>query len=701
MPVVRLRAAIPESLISGSLSGAVGRAEGFSPSAIRDGASTWRKQLTALYNKAKLAATARGYQWASVPEPSAKFTPAGPSVIIRTQTLQSRRGAATSRRGGSVSGPPLEGSRREDGSPRRKGGASASFRDRSVARAGAPPQPLNGPPAPGRTSAEWIDIMPLGGPSLAAAISNGGLRPDEAAASTRGTPKQTNFISQASAVEAAGRTNVVVRQQPVMNRGGGALASFREGASPKDIHLDLGSSSGAPGAAEIAVPAPPPPHRFLTAFSMGGSTMQRREAPKVRRGASVELRRGDSVGRPPSSWTSAAAIRRPLQRSFDSPTATAILSNQSPSAMLLDKSLRGGSSRGANGAWSAMDASTPQAEQLFAGSALAFAFLYSGRVAPIVTLAGKQVETARLLRQRFGLVETQSGLSFNDLVDRFKILLGPDNMRTTWQWFSRARLWRFALLQDRAGFWDPSPDLAVALLAHKIRPESIVWAPKGLCFKKPAADYWEESPPDNPGDAADGAGLVADAVCPLAGFDAGAVAWCLPPELRELCGAKRRGRPPLDALRLWATLLSVASLQRFEESILVSRDGEADETLVDRAYTWLGMQEEAEPELRRLMPGLVAEAQRVVEGAWEQVHGISVRNARDEQMRIKDMHSLSQFTRASGHMLTQALVKHETMSCFTVGGGCPNRRRLALRQVCSARPLLQPLPCCSVCLVRD
>lgn len=50
--------------------------------------------------------------------------------------------------------------------------------------------------------------------------------------------------------------------------------------------------------------------------------------------------------------------------------------------------------------------------------------------------------TARFFRRDFGISETTTGLSFGDLVDRFKIMIGPDNMRTRHQWWIRSRVWR-------------------------------------------------------------------------------------------------------------------------------------------------------------------------------------------------------------------------------------------------------------------
>lgn len=47
------------------------------------------------------------------------------------------------------------------------------------------------------------------------------------------------------------------------------------------------------------------------------------------------------------------------------------------------------------------------------------------------------------------------------------------------------------LLQNKdEGFWEPSADLCVALMAHKVRPEHIITT-KGLFGKKPT--MWKET----------------------------------------------------------------------------------------------------------------------------------------------------------------------------------------------------------------
>lgn len=160
-----------------------------------------------------------------------------------------------------------------------------------------------------------------------------------------------------------------------------------------------------------------------------------------------------------------------------------------------------------------------------------------------------------------------------------------------------------------------------------------------------------------------------DATCPLSGFDADAVEWSIPPALLELRGKYRgggKGGTAINVTRIWATIVSVATLLRFDESWLVSGDGEADETIVDRAMGWLEIQVFKFPELDERLANLLGEANALVAESWELAHDIAIKTAREEQMKLQELHRVSQMTRAAGHMATMSLVKHETMACFTV-----------------------------------
>lgn len=83
----------------------------------------------------------------------------------------------------------------------------------------------------------------------------------------------------------------------------------------------------------------------------------------------------------------------------------------------------------------------------------------------------------------------------------------------------------------------------------------------------------------------------------------------MPPELAEACAK----HPHADALRIWTTSLCAATLMGLEESWLVSSEGDPDETIVDRAFAWLGTQGALSPEIAQVLPGVRAKAQATAE----------------------------------------------------------------------------------------
>lgn len=318
-------------------------------------------------------------------------------------------------------------------------------------------------------------------------------------------------------------------------------------------------------------------------------------------------------------------------------------------------------------------------------------------------------------------------------------MIGPANMRTQSKWWNRARLWRFIFLQSPEGWWEPSADLSIALLALKIRPAAIVTHKKGF-FSRYIPDDW-----DVLGDAAGGdkeeMATPAD-TCPLSGFDTDAVQWTMPPRLREAAGAKivdettalriwvcplspssppppatttttprsppflppvagRALRPrccsaeagisPSTALRksvarsgaglpesnssaptfilspAQATALSVASLLCLDESWLASEDGAEgaeEETIVDRATSWLLQQELANPQLRRAIQDALLEAQQLADVTWNTAH-VRFATCRAAMQSERDQTDFS----CAWHLLLHASAPAVAAACPAVGVG--------------------------------
>lgn len=272
-------------------------------------------------------------------------------------------------------------------------------------------------------------------------------------------------------------------------------------------------------------------------------------------------------------------------------------------------------------------------------SALVLAYLYVARSLPGEDLAEIQRSTAEFFHGR-----TARGYSYDELVTRFRVMIGPGNLFTRARWLKRARCWRFVLLADPAGYWDATPGLAPALLAQRVTPKQM----KHLQRKQAAG--WKsifmlaatEGEIEDAGDDVIGKLTQSeDQFCPVTGFDWTAVEWSVPEALKEV--AKRyeavssssgdvkgggshhhrnrssRGSttvngtgtgarssvdaehssehhsqqlPPLNVLRLWTTILCVRAMRRLDESFLLKtsdRDG-FEETIVDRAMEWLNAQ---------------------------------------------------------------------------------------------------------------
>ena len=136
----------------------------------------------------------------------------------------------------------------------------------------------------------------------------------------------------------------------------------------------------------------------------------------------------------------------------------------------------------------------------------------------------------------------------NALVSVFRLMLAPSNLFTQERWLTRARTWRLVLLQAEDGRWEPSRDLALALLSHRTRPHRHVGAKAGGALSPglgalaalASGDVDElDDVEDDVGE--DGAERARDDVerCPLTGYSAAAVAWSMPEHLR-LAAAQAR-----------------------------------------------------------------------------------------------------------------------------------------------------------------
>lgn len=177
-------------------------------------------------------------------------------------------------------------------------------------------------------------------------------------------------------------------------------------------------------------------------------------------------------------------------------------------------------------------------------------------------------------------------------------MLGPENLFVRRCWLRRSRLWRLVLLMNPAGYWDPSPSLALPLLAQRVvapRKGAAAAGPKlerggGLRAWRAALTLLAtEGEREAAAESVQGEDPTALALCPLTGLDPSAVEWSVPQRLRDVAALYEDGDRPLPVARVWATVLATAQLRRLDQCWLLrteERDG-FEETVLDRGMFWL------------------------------------------------------------------------------------------------------------------
>lgn len=482
MSVVRLRAALPELLIEGGLARAVGRGGGLSPTAIRTAQASWRQAMARLYGQAvKLAGAARTYYDARAGGASRG---AGSMSMGRSPSMMASAEAKFgTRNSGEIPRMPsmnLGGSRRQR-SFRAAGEASVrqvSLRGLTGADGGSllPGDALSSPKkgvsflGPLDESGTFRDAGKIRPPPRSKSLASSGQLDGSSRGGKAGSAQTSfrrSFDGDKQKRTPSGLLTVVsgvadaARGQPdePSSAADAAVPLMRSSASAQD------NMAAAPADADAAETAARPAAlqtggSGLDAAATGDDSLRKRSGGPSKRGgfaqAAVKARVMASVA------GKLAAAPGGAEDTPGTPSAFALQSSPSMAAQAQRRSLsgRGGSMLRPGGTMSSLrggsfiipagEDADKTGDQVFVSSALAFAFAYVTRVAPISQIAKKQVQTALYLRRTFGLTETPTGIPFPELVGRFMVLLGPDNMRTEKRWWNRARLWRFVLLQARA-----------------------------------------------------------------------------------------------------------------------------------------------------------------------------------------------------------------------------------------------------------
>lgn len=119
--------------------------------------------------------------------------------------------------------------------------------------------------------------------------------------------------------------------------------------------------------------------------------------------------------------------------------------------------------------------------------------------------------------------------------------------------------------QDPRGFWDPTESVAASLLAQKVLPADVTHLKRRASAVAGLRNFFVLGATEMEGaagdDVATGAVSKAEAdICPVTGFDAAAIEWCMPEALRRFAEAEA---PPaggggddgeaftLKPLRIW------------------------------------------------------------------------------------------------------------------------------------------------------
>lgn len=349
----------------------------------------------------------------------------------------------------------------------------------------------------------------------------------------------------------------------------------------------------------------------------------------------------------------------------------------------------------------------------FVGSALVFAFMFTGRLMRYQDLAAAQRLTALLYKGR-----TVRGRSFDTMVDYFKVMLNDGNVSNSRDWLARARLWRVILLASQSGYCAPTPPPTLSLLHPSaalrlwLRACAPPWPP--LLTNPVSAPLCPLYPPGEPSDSLAFALLAAPFdeslvgyKCknpllrkltlhyqldlakdsgregPLAGFSARAIVDTMPAALREIAGAANAATPTagsskrgalgggsgktINAERVWTTLLVAAMLEKMPMHFL-AEDYEEDGvgvTLLDRSQLWLDAAVARQPRLADALPELKAEAERVVQ-VWAAKHTAVTALFRSAEKRATRLWLLADHAfRTAGRVAKALRMNHETLYVAT------------------------------------
>jgi hypothetical protein len=132
----------------------------------------------------------------------------------------------------------------------------------------------------------------------------------------------------------------------------------------------------------------------------------------------------------------------------------------------------------------------------------------------------------------------------------------------------------------------------------------------------------------------------------------------------RLPGPRRDRRGPVPAERIWATVLSVQALRELDASWLIDDEAEVVRTIVDAGYEFLHAQARVDHRVRRLLKsGALFDAARRARRAWAALQRSAVGQLRDADV-ITSFTALTHVQRASARVVRSMCTDHSTFSTF-------------------------------------
>lgn len=314
------------------------------------------------------------------------------------------------------------------------------------------------------------------------------------------------------------------------------------------------------------------------------------------------------------------------------------------------------------------DRSATNDVELFVGTALVYAFIYTGKLMPFDETAYRQMKAAHFFRHI-----TVNSHDFDSLVLKFKTLIQQTGIGRA-DWWDCSRLWRIFLLSDERGFWEPSDGLAIALQAVPgVSPLDIAQRPisRWLPFLK-REEYVREGAGGRGGSgtgryAGSVAALRADtdpllASCPFTEPSAAGILYTVPVELREIAAADASGL--VHAERVWATMLAMAHLRSGSEHFLAEEPAALDDTgftLLDGGQDYVARLFDACPALFAQYKGLKEKAEAQVK-VWSLRHEAVLERLRREDQRQNGFAWLRRDHYTWSRVFSALTAGHETLS---------------------------------------